>query len=146
MKIFLATTVLLFGLGLLPQHGNTEPIDEITTADAIAIHAAVQSQLEALAQDDATSAFEMTSLAKRMQIGTPDNFMRMIKNQYTPIYRAVGLIFSRPEMLHGDPIQVVRITDSNSHVWLAIFWMQQDEDSNWKIDGCQMFETDSISI
>jgi hypothetical protein len=117
----------------------------MSTADAIAIHFAVQSQLDALAQDDAASAFELTSPAKRMQIGTPDRFLQMIKEQYNPIYRNLGLIFLQPQIVDGDAIQVVRVTDGFSRVWVAIFWMQQSEDHSWKIDGCQLVQTTTVS-
>jgi hypothetical protein len=138
-------TTLLIGLGVSWQTCAAEPVADISTADAIAIHSAVQSQLDALAQDDAASAFELTSPAKRMQIGTPDNFLRIIKEQYNPIYRNLGVIFSVPEIVDGEAIQVVRVTDGVSRVWVAIFWMQQEEDSSWKIDGCQLVQTTTIS-
>lgn len=145
MKRLLAIAGLL-GVLIAPCWCNAEAIGNITTADAIAIHEAVQSQLDALENDDAAGAFELATPEKRMLIGSPDNFLRLIKEQYNPIYRHQQVIFSRPEVVNGDAIQVVRVTDSESHVWLAIFWMQQEEDNNWKIDGCQLLETTSISI
>jgi hypothetical protein len=146
MKRWLAIAILLIGLGAPWGTFGAEPISDITTADAIAIRTVVQSQLEALAEDDATSAFELTTPTKRMQIGSADNFLRMIKEQYTPIYRPQLALFSKPQVIDGNAIQVVRLTDDNRHVWVAIFWMQQGEDSNWKIDGCQLLETTSLSI
>jgi hypothetical protein len=147
MKRWLGIAILLIGLGApWGTFGAEQPISDITTADAIAIRAVVQSQLEALAEDDATSAFELTTPTKRMQIGSADNFLRMIKEQYTPIYRPQLALFSKPQVIDGNAIQIVRLTDDNRHVWVAIFWMQQGEDSNWKIDGCQLLETTSLSI
>jgi hypothetical protein len=146
MKRLLAMAMLLIGLGASWGVSAAEPIDNITTEDATAIHEVVQSQLDALAKDDAAGAFALTTPAKRMQIGTADDFLRMIKEQYTPIYRPQLAIFSKPEVVHGNAIQMVRLTDGYSHVWLAVFWMQQDEESRWKIDGCQLLETTSISI
>jgi len=145
MKRLLATASLLVGLGA-PWWSSAWAIDDITTADAIAIHEAVQSQLEALSNDDAVSAFELATPEKRMLIGSPDNFLRLIKEEYNPIYRYQRVIFSKPEVINGDAIQVVRVTDSTSRVWLAVFWMQQGEDSAWRIDGCQLLQTTSISI
>jgi len=81
-----------------------------------------------------------------MLIGSPDRFLRMIKEEYHPIYRYQRAIFSRAEVIDGDPIQVVRVTDGKGHVWLAIFWMQQEEDNSWKIDGCQLLQTTSTSV
>lgn len=145
MKRLLVTASLLFGF-FAPWWSSAWAIDDITTADAIAIHEVVQTQLEALSNDDAVSAFELATPEKRMLIGSPDNFLRLIKEEYNPIYRYQRVIFSRPEVVNGDAIQIVRVTDGNSRVWLAIFWMQQGDDSAWRIDGCQLLETTSVSI
>lgn len=145
MKRLLAAAALLAGLAG-PWWTSAAAIDGITTADAIAIHEVVQSQLEAFSNDDAAGAFELATPEKRMLIGSPDNFLRLIKEEYNPIYRYQRVIFSTPQVVDGDAIQIVRVTDGNSRVWLAIFWMQQEEDSSWKIDGCHLLETTSISI
>lgn len=147
MKRLFAIATLLIGLAApWGTVGAEQPASEITTEDAIAIRSVVQSQLEALAEDDATSAFELTTPTKRMQIGSADNFLRMIKEQYTPIYRPRLALFSKPQIIDGNAIQVVRLTGDDRHVWVAIFWMEQGEDSDWKIDGCQLLETTSLSI
>jgi len=145
MKRLLAKTSLLMVLGAA-WWNTAAAIDDITTADAIAIHEAVQSQLEALSNDDAAGAFDQATPEKRMLIGSPDNFLRLIKEEYNPIYRYQRVLFSRPEVVNGDAIQVVRVTDGYSRVWVAVFWMQQGEDSSWKIDGCQLLETTAVSI
>lgn len=145
MRRLLATVTFLAGLAG-PWWTNAVAIDGISTDDARAIHAAVQSQLEALSKDDAARAFELATPEKKMLIGSPDNFLRLIKEQYSPIYRYQRVLFSEPQILDGDAIQVVRVTDGYSRVWVAVFWMQQGEDGAWKIDGCQLLETTSVSI
>jgi hypothetical protein len=145
MKRLFAIAALM--IGFAPRvTTSAEPVSEITAADATAIRAVVQSQLEALAEDDAASAFELTTPTKRMQIGTADDFLRMIKEQYTPIYRPQLALFSHPQLVDGSAIEVVRLTGDDRHVWVAIFWMQRGDDSSWKIDGCQLLETTSLSI
>lgn len=145
MKRLLTTASLVVGL-VTPWGNNAAAIDDITTADVIAIHEVVESQLEALSNDDAAGAFELATPEKRLLIGSPDNFLRLIKEEYDPIYRYQRVLFSRPEVVNGDAIQIVRVTDSYSRVWVAVFWMQQGEDSSWKIDGCQLLETTTVSV
>jgi len=145
MKRLLVMASLFAGL-FGPWWSSAAAIDDITTADAIAIHEVVQSQLEALSHDDAASAFELATPEKRLLIGNPDNFMRLIKEEFNPIYHYQRVIFSMPEVVNGDAIQIVRVTDGYSRVWLAVFWMQQGDDSSWKIDGCQLLETTSVSV
>ena len=144
-RLLAVITTLLIVFGAAAPVCHADSASEISADDAIEIHATVQSQLDALANDDAVSAFQLTTAAKRMQIGTPDNFLRMIKEDYGPIYRHLVVIFFEPQVIDGDAVQVVRVTGSDSHVWVAVFWMQQEEDSSWKIDGCQLIETTSVS-
>jgi len=144
-RLLALITTLLIVFGAAAPVCRAGSVAGISIHDAIAIHATVQSQLDALANDDAVGAFQLTTAAKRMQIGTPDNFLRMIKQDYDPIYRHLVVIFFEPQVIDGDAVQVVRVTGSDSHVWVAIFWMQQEEGSGWKIDGCQLIETTSIS-
>lgn len=118
----------------------------ISAADEKAIHAVVQSQLDAFAEDDAVSAFALATTATRVRFGNPDNFLHMVKRHYNPIYRNRLALFSDPELIDGMMIQIVRLTDRNSQVWLAVYTMQRDDDGSWKIDDCQLLETTSISI
>lgn len=144
MKRWLVTAGLL--IGLCGPWTHAAAIDAITTADAIAIREAVATQLVALSNDDASGAFALTSEGKRQLIGTPDNFLRMMKEEYNPLYRHLGTIFSQPEVVDGDAVQVVRVTDGAGKVWLAMFWMQQEDDGTWKIDGCHLLGTSTVSI
>lgn len=114
--------------------------------DARSIQAAVRGQLQALAQDDAESAFALSTPSIRSQMGSPENFLRVIKEEYSPMYRHLIVIFSAPENLGDSIIQIVRLTDRESRVWMAIYSMQRDAVGSWKIDGCQLLETDSVSI
>ncbi|HVL77087.1 MAG TPA: DUF4864 domain-containing protein [Noviherbaspirillum sp.] len=151
MKRFLLIAGLVFGLGG-PCWAHAEPVEQphealaITAEDAAAIHQTVQAQLQALANDDAAAAFELATLEKRMLIGSPDNFLRLMQELYEPLYRHTAVIYFKPEVVHGNAVQMVRLTDSSSRVWVAIFWMQQDDEHAWKIDGCHLLETMSVSI
>lgn len=143
MKRWMA--VLFVGLLMLWENGAAA-LDNLSKDDAIAIHEVVQSQLDAFLNDDATGAFALATPEKRTQIGSANNFLRLIREQYNPIYRHLVVIFSRPELVNGNPVQIVRVTASDSRVWIAIFWMQQEADHSWKIDGCQLLETTTVSI
>lgn len=120
--------------------------DEITQEDKIAIHAVVQSQLDALAQDDADTAFALATADSRNRLGDPDTFLRIIKEHFTPIYRHQRALFSAPEMIAGHMVQIVRLTDGDNSVWLAVYQMQREMDGNWKIEGCKLLETASVSV
>ena len=145
MRHFLMRIGLLLGLGASCLVGGAMAAG-MSPADEKAIHSVVQSQLDALAEDDAASAFALATPATRVQFGNPDNFLHIVKQHYNPIYNHRLALFSDPEVIDGTPIQIVRLTDRDSRVWLAVYRMQRDNDGSWKIDGCQLLETTSISI
>lgn len=120
--------------------------DEITQEDKIAIHTVVQSQLDALAEDDAAAAFALATADSRSRLGDPDTFLRIIKEHFTPIYRHQRALFSTPEMIAGRMLQIVRLTDGDNSVWLAVYQMQREQDGKWKIAGCKLVETASVSV
>ncbi|SNT01237.1 protein of unknown function [Noviherbaspirillum humi] len=146
MKRLLALLALSVSCAMPWQASAAEPVESLTDEDQVAIQAVVQTQLDALADDDAAIAFEQTTDQSKLQIGSPDNFMRMIKEQYNPVYQHQLALFSDPRVVHGMVLQVVRLTSRDSHVWLALFRMERDEGQAWKIDGCQLLETTSLSI
>ncbi|HEX2531068.1 MAG TPA: DUF4864 domain-containing protein [Burkholderiaceae bacterium] len=118
----------------------------VAPADVKSIRHVVQSQLKALAEDDAAKAFSLATRSTRAQLGSADNFLQLIKEEYSPIYRNRLAIFSEAEIINGNTIQVVRITDRDSHVWVALYQMEREHDGSWKIDGCSLFETTSVSV
>ena len=119
---------------------------EITGQDAQAIHAVVQSQFDAFAEDDAAKAFALSTDSTRNLLGSADKFLRMIKYDYPPIYRHRRAIFLPPYMVDGAALQIVRLTDRENNVWVAIYRMAVDQDGKWKIDGCSLLETTSVSV
>lgn len=118
----------------------------LTKVDEKAIHVVVQSQLDAFRKDDAVRAFGFATSSTRSQIGSPDKFLRIVKEQYMPIYRHRVAIFSNPEMIGGEAIQTVRLTDADGLVWVALYKMQREKDGKWRIEGCQLFGTSSVSV
>jgi hypothetical protein len=119
---------------------------EVSAADAKAIREVVQSQFDAFEDDDAPAAFALTSQASRSRLGSPDEFLRLIKEQYGPIYRHRTALFSGPQVIGADTLLIVRLTSPDSHVWIAIYRMEREPDGKWKIDGCHLLQTTSVSI
>ena len=141
---FFAMLILLAGL-TLPFRGAAAA-DEVTQEDRAAIIAVVQLQLEAVADDNADAAFALATADTRNRLRNSNTFLQIIKQQFAPIYRHQRAIFSSPEVIDGRMVQVVRLTDSDSSVWLAIYQMQREPDGNWKIAGCRLIETTTVSV
>ena len=140
-----AIASLLIALAM-PYQLLAEGANPLPQAEVESIQRAVRLQLHAFSQDDAVRAFELATPSIRSQMGSPENFLRIIKEEFSPIYRNLMVIFSRPEVMGDSTIQIVRLTDSHSRVWLAIYSMERDTAGAWKIDGCQLIETSSVSV
>ena len=145
MKRWISAIVLCVGCVTLVGYSSAAA-EEVSKMDAKAIHFAVQSQLDAFSNDDAVRAFALATSSTRRQIGTPDRFLQLVKEQYSAIYRHRVAIFSSPEVIEGDTILTVRLTDGDGLVWVALYKMQRETDGKWRIEGCQLFGTTSVSV
>ena len=104
----MASLVAAFSLPLSPP---TLADQVVGAKDAKAIQSVVRSQLQALAEDDAPKAFSLATPGVQSTVGSPDDFLQIIKEDYPPIYRHRSATFSAPEMINGKIISVVRLTD-----------------------------------
>lgn len=141
---FFAMLILLAGLAL--PLSSVAAADKVTQEDRVAIRIVVESQLAALADDNADAAFALATADTRSKLGNSETFLQIIKQQFEPIYRHQRAIFSAPEVIAGRMVQIVRLTDTNSAVWLAIYQMHKEPDGMWKIAGCRLIETTTVSV
>jgi hypothetical protein len=144
-RLALAVVILLFGL-MAPWTIDSAISQEIDPADVEAIHRVVQSQLDAFAEDDAVKAFDLSTSSTQNLLGTPGNFLQLIKEQYPAVYRNRRAFFSATEIFDEQALQVVQLTDPDNYVWVAIYKMQREVDGSWKIQGCKLLETTSVLI
>lgn len=135
---------LLAGLASWTARGaQAAPVD---SDDAQAIRETVRSQLDAFAGDDAAAAFELATTSVRTLFGDADHLLQVIKRQFPPVYRHRDAVFSAPEIIGGRALQLVRLTDAECQVWVAVFVMRQETSGSWRIDGCRLVKTNSVSV
>jgi hypothetical protein len=143
-RFFIVQTIfvaLIFSLGWTQSMAQ-----ESHGKAAQAVTLAVQSQLHAFSEDDAETAYNLATESTKNLAGTPNDFLKVIKQRFTPIYRHRHALFSEPEIIEGHALQVVQLIDHDNLVWIAIYEVEREADGKWKIDGCQLFETNNMSI
>jgi Domain of unknown function (DUF4864) len=113
-------------------------VKSVSAADARAIRAVVEAQLDAFARDDAGKAFSLAAPQIQLMFGEPDKFMRMVKNGYPVVYRPASVTFLKPELIDGEMIQPVQMSDQAGEVWVATYRMQRQQDNLWRINGCEL--------
>ena len=103
----LRPAALLFPLLLLlaPAPGSGQ---SVPAADARAVRAVIEAQLEAFRRDDAPRAFSYAAPGIRDSFGTPEKFMAMVREQYAVVYRPRSVSFEEPVIVGEDLVQPVR--------------------------------------
>lgn len=139
---WLIAWILAFGMGWT----QASLAQDLGGQESNAIHNVVQSQLEAFAADDAETAFDLTSDETQALLGSPQALLGIVREWYAPLYRPQKAIFSPAEVAGEHAIQEVVITDSNNVIWVAIFLMQLDQESQWKIDSYHLVGTASVEV
>ena len=138
----------LLGVAALVAVAVVAPVaaaDKPTSADRRAIEATIRQQLDAFRSDDAERAFGFASPDIRRQFGSSDNFMRVVRERYEPVYRPSAVQFGRLDAIAGGWIQSVDLVDGDGRVWRALFTMRRQADRQWKIGGCQLLQTAAIA-
>ena len=111
------------------------PAAEVSKEDAAAIRKVISDQLDAFKRDDGPRAFSFATAGIRAQFGTPEVFMDMVRTQYAVVYRPKSVQFQVPEIVDGQVVQPVRMTDADGAAWLAIYPMLR-EGGVWRTNGC----------
>lgn len=130
-RCVLAFAFSLAAFSVLPQ-------EKLSDADARAVRAVIEAQLEAFRRDDAPRAFSYATEGIRGNFGTPERFMAMVRSAYPVVYRPRSVDFQPALILQGVVVQPVRMTDADGHGWLAVYPMERQPDGSWRIDGCQL--------
>ena len=119
---------------------------EVTDTDKAATRSVVSGQLEAFQKDNATGAFSFASPEIKVAFGTPNNFMRMVKTAYQPVYRPRSVMFEDITTIQGFPAQKVLLLDEDGRLVRALYLMQKQPDGTWRIAGCYLVPVEGETI
>jgi hypothetical protein len=138
-------TVIACGLGLgvaLSLAGGAAFADDVPAALAVKARAVVQAQLDAFAADDARRAFLLASPSARRQLGSPDNFINLVRKRYAVVYRPASVAFLKPQLIDGAVVLGVQMTDTQGAAWLATYTLERQPDGLFLIEGCELVENE----
>ena len=134
---------LLLALALAPFAAAAQ---EVSPADAKAVRAVIEAQLDAFQRDDAASAFSLATPGIRMTFGSAENFLAMVRGSYAVVYRPKDVIFENSRIIEGQLVQPVRLTDAEGRSWIALYPMQRQPDGSWRTNGCQLSRLSGTQI
>jgi hypothetical protein len=102
----------------------------------LAIRQVVGNQLKALKSGNGRHALGYATPAIRAQFGTPDNFLRMVRNGYAPLLEARSTQFLQGAVIDGTAFQAMRLVLPDNAVLVALYQMEKQSDGRWRIAGC----------
>lgn len=113
----------------------------VSPADALAVRAVIEAQLDAFSKDDAARAFSLATTGIQATFGSAENFLDMVRKSYAVVYRPSSVLFEVPVLIEGQVVQPVRMTDAEGRGWIALYPMQRQPDGRWRTNGCQLGRT-----
>ncbi len=111
---------------------------DLSAADRGAIRTVIEDQLAAFGRDDAVAAFDLASPGIQRTFGTPEQFMRMVKTSYQPVYRPRKVEFRDIVMVDEVPVQQVYVIGPAGESVIALYPMERQADGGWKTAGCYL--------
>lgn len=125
---------------------GSEPLSAQGSAEGPAIRDVISSQLAAFGRDDGAGAFAFASPTIRSKFQSPEIFMDMVRRHYAPVYRPSEVSFQSLHAGPRGPVQEVLLVGPDGQVVVALYFMQQQPDASWKINGVQLVEApDQVS-
>ena len=108
-------------------------------ADENAARAVISQQLESFLSGDFENAYSYASPDIKRIFPTLDRFMAMVQSGYLPVLRPGNYAFGQVrDSADGRIIQDVLIRGPDGNDWTATYFMERQDDGNWKVDGVQL--------
>jgi len=133
---------ILFGF-LITICGVTASLAD-TPGDAF--RQVIEGQIEALSRDDGVTAFGFASPDIQKTFRTPEQFMRMVRSSFKPVYRPRSYSFEAPILVEGHHTQPVRFIGPDGRGVVALYKMERQDDGSWRIGGVTLHPTGERGI
>ena len=123
---------------LLPAGAKAQEFEAVIGPDQAAIRSVIESQLAAFQRDDGSEAFSYASPGIRGRFGNAENFMAMVQQGYSAVYRPSEVDFLEARNYAGSIAQAVRFVGPDGQTVIAIYMMERQADGQWLIDGVRI--------
>lgn len=133
---------LLFAAG--PAFAQERGTGPFTAADRQEIATAILGQMAAFKAENGAAAFAFSASNVREKFGSPETFMRMIREKYQPVYNPRWVRFGVLHLSHVGPVQHVSVLDSNAVAFVALYLMKRGADGRWRIAGCFLRQREAL--
>ncbi|TPK99307.1 DUF4864 domain-containing protein [Mesorhizobium sp. B2-4-12] len=115
-------------------------------ADIKAAQAAIDGQLKAFIANDGATAYSFAAPNVKQIFPTVDTFMNMVTNGYAPVRKPQTYSFGKvKETSPGSIVQQVLIVGPDGKDYEAVYTLQQQPDGTFRITGCSLRASNSLS-
>ena len=101
----------------------------------------ITAQISAFRADDGPTAYSFAAPVVRKIFPTPEIFMSMVKQGYSPVYRPQSFNFTEALIDPlGRPTQKMLVVGPDGKTYEALYSMEKQPDGTWRISGCILLE------
>ena len=143
-KLFCQLSLVLICLSLSTIYNS--PAVSQSKQDILSIKKIIRLQIEAMRRDDWDEAFKYASQDIQLSFGNPKIFRKMVLTKYRIVYQPRLSSFKQIKLVNGIPAQGVYMVDDRGKSALVVYFMRQDENRNWRINGVQLFPAKKLAI
>ena len=110
------------------------------------IQTIIRLQIEAMRKDDWEEAFKYASLDIRRSFGNAKTFQNMVLAKYRIVYQPRLISFKQVKLIKGTPVQEVYLIDYKGKSAMAMYFMRQEKNRDWRINGVQLFLSKKLNV
>ena len=143
-KLICQLSLVLICLSLLTLD-NRSAVSQ-SKQDVLNIKKVIRLQIEAMRRDDWDEAFKYASRDIQLSFGSPKIFRKMVLAKYRIVYQPRLSSFKKIKLVNGVLAQGVYMVDDRGKSAMVVYFMRQDENRNWRINGVQLFPAKKLAI
>tara|TARA_B100001057_G_scaffold117921_1_gene116484 strand:- start:3940 stop:4386 length:447 start_codon:yes stop_codon:yes gene_type:complete len=125
---------------------DNRPAVSQSKQDVLNIQKVIRLQIEAMRRDDWDEAFEYASRDIQRSFVNPKIFRKMVLAKYRIVYQPRLSSFKKIKLVNGVLAQGVYMIDDRGKSAMVVYFMRQDENRNWRINGVQLFPEKKLAI
>ena len=143
-KLVCQLSLVLICLSLLTLD-NRSAVSQ-SKQDVLNIQKVIRLQIEAMRRDDWDEAFEYASRDIQRSFVNSKIFRKMVLAKYRIVYQPRLSSFKKIKLVNGVLAQGVYMIDDRGKSAMVVYFMRQDENRNWRINGVQLFPAKKLAI
>jgi hypothetical protein len=140
MRPIVAVPVLFVLVMLMlaaPAHAQSQ-------TDRQAIQGVIAGQIDAFRHDDGPAAFAYASPDVRQKFQTAEHFLDIVRRGYQPVYRPRSVTYGSTSAEGEHVLQKVEVVGPDGQAYQALYYMLRDAGGVWRIDGCDLTESEAV--